>query len=467
MSKLEHSKTTKFLASYSCWDYNFNKKIRYKFRNASKNFLSNDDVVDSEFVLKVAVKSKKLHYIYLVIMFFIGSAILDDFFNIFSYEYYIKNLTLDELLSLTYEVKSIDESILSILGLFFISWIITFIYDFLRYKNILSILNNDAIEKVDINNYRVPSVEQNICIFSDKKPFIGSGIISKNFSFVLPIDKAKKSIINESSIIDFSEDEIYNSIQESLSKNSNTFQKLYINGTLVNNDNNLLSAIDTGKLEKEIWQEYSKKNNNIIRRYICISNISESEEVQTNFFIRFVKQDTNLFIELTSTLLLPVSSKYRMIEQLSQKISFIRFVIILQTSMMSSIINIFKSLSYGFNFIFNLNERIFEKNRIKTQIEENPFFDYGEKSTLREDISDVSLNTFYNIMDEQQLSKQIEKSFFIHLVKFLDSKNIDTFELTQQETTIINHGLIMSGGEFKAENMALGKKSSIFGSKKS
>lgn len=461
MSKLQHSKTTKFLASYSCWDYNFNKKIRYKFRNASKNFLSNDDIIDSEFVLKVAVKSKKLHYIYLVIMFFIGSAILDDFLNIITYD----TLSMEEKIFGLY--KNPDELILSMLGLFFISWIITFIYDFLRYKNILSILNNDAIEKVDINNYRVPSVEQNICIFSDKKPFIGSGIISKIFSFVLPIDKAKKSMINESSIIDFSENEIYNSIQESLSKNSNTFQKLYINGTLVNNDNNLLSAIDTGKLEKKIWQEYSKKNNNIIRRYICISNISESEEVQTNFFIRFVKQDTNLFVELTSTLLLPVSSKYRIIEQLSQKISFIRFVIILQTSMMSSIINIFKSLSYGFNFIFSLNERIFEKNRIKTQIEENPFFDYGEKSTLREDISDVSLNTFYNLMDEQQLSKQIEKSFFIHLVKFLDSKNIDTFELTQQETTIINHGLIMSGGEFKAENMALGKKSSIFGSKKS
>ena len=131
-----------------------------------------------------------------------------------------------------------------------------------------------------------------------------------------------------------------------------------------------------------------------------------------------------------------------------------------------SIYNLFKSLVYGLKFIFTIKERIFAKKIVQIQIEENPLFDYGEKSTLREEISNTSFETFYNFMDEQQLSKQIEKSFFTNFIKFLDSKNIDTFELTQQETTIINHGLIMSGGEFNAENMAIGKKSSVFGAKK-
>jgi hypothetical protein len=352
--------------------------------------------------------------------------------------------------------------------MFFLSFIITFIYDFIRYKNIASILNNDELEKIDISNYRIPNNEQNICIFSDIKPFIGAGVIYKNSSFVLAIDKAKTSMMNDSSIIDFSEDDIYDFIQNSLFKNyQNINQKLYINGSLLNNDTNLLSAIDTGKLDKEIWKEYSKKNSNAIRRYICITNISESEEVQTNFFIRFSKQQNNtLFVEITATILAPVSNTYRMIEKLPEKISLIRFISIFQTSILSSIINVFKSFFYGLGFFFSIREKIFGENIINTQIKENPLFNYGEKSTLREDISNTSFETFYNFMDEQQLSKQIEKSFFTNFIKFLDSKNIDTFELTQQETTIINHGLIMSGGEFKAENMAVGKKSSIFGAKK-
>ena len=220
-------------------------------------------------------------------------------------------------------------------------------------------------------------------------------------------------------------------------------------------------------MAKKFWEEYSKQNNNAIRRYICITNVSESEEVQTSFFIRFSKQQNNtLFVEITATILPPVSSLYRIIEQLPKKISFARFILISQTAIFLSIYNLFKSLVYGLKFIFTIKERIFAKKIIQIQIEENPLFDYGEKSTLREDISNTSFETFYNFMDEQQLSKQIEKSFFTNFIKFLDSKNIDTFELTQQETTIINHGLIMSGGEFNAENMAIGKKSSVFGAKK-
>lgn len=461
-SSKKQSKATKFLASYSCWDYKFNKKIRDKFKNISKNFLTKDALIDYEFIIKVTNKAKKLHYIYLIIMFIIGSTILDSIFDILIFS----TLNVEQRIYGDYNTPSESEAI--ILIMFFLSFIITFIYDFLRHKNISSILNDNEIEKIDTSNYRIPNNEQNICIFSGIKPFIGSGIIYKNSSFVISIDKVKASMLNNSSIIDFSEDEIYDFIQNSLSKNySNINQKLYINGTLLNNDTNLLSAIDTGKLSKEVWKEYSKQNNNAIRRYICITNLSESEEVQTSFFIRFSKQQNNtLFVEITATILPPVSNLYRTIDQLPKKISFTRFILISQTSILSSIINVFKSFFYGLGFILSIKEKIFGENIVRTQIKENPLFDYGEKSTLREDISNTSFETFYNFMDEQQLSKQIEKSFFTHFIKFLDSKNIDTFELTQQETTIINHGLIMSGGEFKAENMAVGKKSSIFGAKK-
>lgn len=458
----KQSKATKFLASYSCWDYKFNKKIREKFKSISKNFLTNDNLVDYDFVMKATNKAKKIHYIYLTSMFLIGTKILDSIFDILIFN----TLSLEQIIYGNYVTPS--ESELIILIMFFLSFIITFIYDSIRYKNIASILNNDELEKIDISNYRIPNNEQNICIFSDIKPFIGAGVIYKNSSFVLAIDKVKTSMMNDSSIIDSSEDDIYDFIQNSLFKNyQNINQKLYINGSLLNNDTNLLSAIDTGKLDKEIWKEYSKQNNNAIRRYICITNISESEEVQTNFFIRFSKQQNNtLFVEITATILAPVSNTYRMIEKLPEKISLIRFISIFQTSILSSIINVFKSFFYGLGFIFSIREKIFGENIINTQIKENPLFNYGEKSTLREDISNTSFETFYNFMDEQQLSKQIEKSFFTNFIKFLDSKNIDTFELTQQETTIINHGLIMSGGEFKAENMAVGKKSSIFGANK-
>jgi hypothetical protein len=133
----KQSKATKFLASYSCWDYKFNKKIREKFKSISKNFLTNDNLVDYDFVMKATNKAKKIHYIYLTSMFLIGTKILDSIFDILNFN----TLSLEQIIYGNYVTPSESESI--ILIIFFLSFIITFIYDFIIYKNIASILNND------------------------------------------------------------------------------------------------------------------------------------------------------------------------------------------------------------------------------------------------------------------------------------------------------------------------------------
>lgn len=75
----KQSKATKFLASYSCWDYKFNKKIREKFKKVSKNFLTNDNLIDYDFVMKATNKAKKVYYSYWIAMFIIMLVILLNF----------------------------------------------------------------------------------------------------------------------------------------------------------------------------------------------------------------------------------------------------------------------------------------------------------------------------------------------------------------------------------------------------
>lgn len=434
MLDLQQSKGTRFLASYALWDYSFNKKIRYKFRNTSKSFLANNDSIDYAFIAQVAQKNKILHYIYFTIMIFIVFIML---------------------------IRFQTESEISIFMLFF-AWVVSLVYDILRYKGIFNFENN--LQNTDIGNLRIPSLTQNMCIFSGEKPFVGNGVIIKNFSFVIATNKVKQTN-NNSMLINFSEDEIYNDIANALSKKNNISQKLYINGSLLNHNTHLLSAIDSGNLDMELWQKYSEYNGNNIRRYICITNKSQSQEIQSNSFIRFVKSDNTLFIEITSTLLNPIALQYRILEQLPQKISFARFVYIFQNSIITAIFNLVKSVFYTAGFFLTLPERLFEKRNIEKQIQENPLFNYGEFSTLREDVADNSLQTFYNSMDNEQFFKETEKKIFNSLINFLESKNIDTWDLSQQQTMIVNNGLMMSGGEIKANNLMTGQMAKFFGAK--
>jgi len=441
------SKGTKLLASYAFWSYQFNKKIKHRFNEDTKTFLSNNDSINYKYLLKATKKATRLHNIYLFIIFIIGSFI---------------TIKLVSILNVHDDYNFIDKGALGfIIILVFFSWVITFIYNLIKYKKIFNY--EKTINNIESNDLRIPSDNQNICFFSGNKPFIGSGYIAQNYSFVISIDKIKKETDKE--IIDFTEDEIYNFFCDKFSSNYLTKQKLYASGIVLNKYNqDLLPVIDTGILIEEQWEKYSKYNSEDIRRYIQINTTNKVNEIEINTFIRFVKSNNNLCIEISTTKLLPIAKKYRVIEQLPKSISFARFVLIFQTSFLSTIINVPMSLIYGMSFIFTtLPIKFFGNNAVNKQIKENPLFDFGEEETLREEVADTTMQTYYNSMDSEHISKQIEKAFFTYLITFIDSKNIDTSELTQQQTTIINNGLMMSGGEVKADNLAVGSMSKILG----
>jgi len=73
-------------------------------------YTRSDNLVDYEFVMKATNKAKNLHYIYLIAMFVIGSAILDSIFDIFALRVVLGKLdhvTEQELIGKCYEVLGV------------------------------------------------------------------------------------------------------------------------------------------------------------------------------------------------------------------------------------------------------------------------------------------------------------------------------------------------------------------------
>jgi len=52
--------------------------------------------------------------------------------------------------------------------------------------------------------------------------------------------------------------------------------------------------------------------------------------------------------------------------------------------------------------------------------------------------------------------KIIERQILESTVEFLNMKNVDTTELMKQQTTILNSGLIITGGAINADSIAVG-----------
>jgi hypothetical protein len=53
-------------------------------------------------------------------------------------------------------------------------------------------------------------------------------------------------------------------------------------------------------------------------------------------------------------------------------------------------------------------------------------------------------------------AKVIERQVLDSLLNFLEAHDVDTSEMRQRESTILNNGVMMSGGQFQADNVAVG-----------
>jgi hypothetical protein len=59
--------------------------------------------------------------------------------------------------------------------------------------------------------------------------------------------------------------------------------------------------------------------------------------------------------------------------------------------------------------------------------------------------------------------KILERQILDTIVRFLDARNIDTSDLKERQTTILNNGLLVSGsGTIHAESLAVGTNSQAF-----
>jgi hypothetical protein len=60
------------------------------------------------------------------------------------------------------------------------------------------------------------------------------------------------------------------------------------------------------------------------------------------------------------------------------------------------------------------------------------------------------------MLDKEMYVKIFEKQLLVAIKDFLDAHNIDTSDIKERQTTILNSGVIVQGGEVKAEALSVG-----------
>ena len=102
--------------------------------------------------------------------------------------------------------------------------------------------------------------------------------------------------------------------------------------------------------------------------------------------------------------------------------------------------------------------RVVRERSDQLRISSDGLFDYGALRSIRERNTSGEYRRYFQKLDKEMYAKTIERLLFDTMASFLDSRDIDTSAFNERRSTILNNGVMVTGGSFTAGSVAAGKK---------
>jgi hypothetical protein len=306
----------------------------------------------------------------------------------------------------------------------------------------------------------------NVVVYGDFTPFVGAGTTIGGWSFALRTDKGRENIKGSPEIPrPFSVAELYQYVTaeiESLNLSNLRIQpRVYIDGRSVREDRRFLPKV-VGRprhhLETGALESVRDQHGGSARWYLAVEITDWSGELVLTIFVRFQQLPKTLFVEANYALLTPFKESFYRIDQQDFEL---RPGALGELMFQAALLTLgrwptapFRTAALACQPIGGLAE----VGANVRAVERNPGYNYGAKVSLRESAADQRYRVYFQRLDKDMHLKMVEKRLLDALVEFLDEHGIDTSGLKERETTILNNGVMISGGSLQAENLAVGDK---------
>lgn len=307
--------------------------------------------------------------------------------------------------------------------------------------------------------------ECNVIIYSGFSPFVGSGIDIGGWSFTLNISKGKEKMGVTQEPEPFTVEELYAYADSDIRKlhlqGTSIQDKIFVSGQEIR-DNKIflpdpfhrpLTQVDASTLKELIGGQSEE-----IRHYKCIRVISWQGEIVVSVFLRFFKHHQNLFVEASYFFLPPLKQEYRKIDEIQPNPTWRQVLKIFRETFIKALFLFPFAIFLLLGGLYQPLARWSQRRSNRRLIRENPMFDYGASTSIRELAASDLFNHYFQKLDKEMYLKLIERQILDSIINFLDAHNIDTSDLRAREETILNNGVIVTGGSVEAQNITVGER---------
>lgn len=320
----------------------------------------------------------------------------------------------------------------------------------------------------------LPLDNQNVVVYSGYSPFVGAGFNLGGWSFAINVTVPKDDGLDgagSAEPIPFQAPELHEQIEIAIQNlhfdNLNLRDMLFVNGQEIRDEHALLPDIYARPaqcLDAEQLKQYINRFDPKIRHYKWIRVHYAGDLLVLSFFLRCSLQANNLFVEISRFLLTPPLDAYSSVDQLkSDEGGISAFLARVVATMIAGVLSVVDAFLVPFTLIgrwlADWGERRRERREdkeLREEIAENLLYNYGAEASIRERCSSGNYTRYFQRLDQEMYVKIIERTILDTIVDFLDAHNINTSDLKERRTTILNSGVIIQGGNLEAQNLAVG-----------
>lgn len=306
----------------------------------------------------------------------------------------------------------------------------------------------------------------NVVVYSGSRfsPFIGSGLDVEGWSFTLRIDKGKEELGVSLDPISFRLEELYDHLADGVTEfglyGLTIEDKLYVDGQEIRDDKRFLRdpfSRPRVQVKSSLVKSFVDNPTQAVRYYKCIRVVSWKGELILSIFVRFTKVKNKLYAEVNYFLLPPLVDKYHDVDTTNPTLTLRSILNLVAKSLIKAPFLLAYSPVLTLQHIYRPYRRWRQQRLTKRSIEMDLAFDYGASISIRESATSSEYRRYFQKLDKEMNLKIVERQILDSIIKFLDSRNVDTSDLKDRQEWILNEGVIVSGGSIQAESLAVGK----------
>ena len=306
-----------------------------------------------------------------------------------------------------------------------------------------------------------------ISVYGTYQPFVGSGFSRGGWSFAINLARGKESPGGKVRLepLSFEVEEFYSEVERDITASGlaglTVEKRLLVDGQNIRDDFRFLPDRE-GRPVTEIGAdkllELTRSPEPLNRPYQCIRLQTWDGDLVLSVFVNFTKRGSVLLAEVQHYLLAPLQPDYRQADRLASWSLGQR----LRSELRSAPRAVTATMICAPFRITRLVLRTGLGGRTERaalrRIKGDPQYNFGAMTSVRELAQARHYRRYFQQVDRDLNTKFIDRQVLDTIVDFLDSHNIDTSQFQEQRSMILNNGLLVSGGEFKAGSVAVGEQ---------